>query len=62
MKFLVELEPGVFIAPWAGDPGRTLIKASASRFDTKEQASAAIDRASDYREWRAPAVVPVDEI
>ena len=24
MKYIIELEPGVYIAPWTGDPGRTM--------------------------------------
>lgn len=55
----VELEPGVWLAPWDGDPGRTLVKASATVFPTVNEASAALDRASDFREWSAPEITPV---
>lgn len=57
--WIVELQPGCWLAPWDGDPGRTLVKASAEVFTTRAEASAALDRASDSREWTAPALVPV---
>lgn len=38
MYILKLKESECWIAPWTGDPGRTLIKESAKLFDTKEKA------------------------
>ncbi len=34
-SYVAELEPGVWIAPWSGDPGRTLLKTNAKVFNRK---------------------------
>lgn len=57
--WIVELEPGCWLAPWDGDPGRTLVKDCAKVFPSKKAAEDALDRASDFREWTRPALVPV---
>ena len=36
MEHIIELEKGVFVAPWIGDPGRTLKKGSAKTFQKKD--------------------------
>ena len=36
--YIVEIEDGVYLAPWDGDPGRTLVKESAKKFKTKSSA------------------------
>lgn len=38
MYILKLKESECWIAPWTGDPGRTLIRESAKLFDTKEKA------------------------
>lgn len=43
MSHLVEIEPGVWLARWAGDPGRTLIRENAQQFPTEANAQLAID-------------------
>lgn len=48
-EWVVELGRGVWIAPIEGDPGRTLILASATRFTTKVKAQLALKRARKYR-------------
>ena len=48
-EWVVELEPGVWIAPINGDPGRTLIKASATRFASQYKAELALQRARKSR-------------
>jgi hypothetical protein len=48
-EWIVELEAGVWIAPWGGDPGRTTVESSAKRF--KDQAAAYIALAN-ARLWR----------
>lgn len=42
---IVELEPGVWLADGEGDPPRTLVKASAKRFQTGPAAVGALCRA-----------------
>lgn len=44
-KYTVELESGVWLAPWAGDPGRTLLKDNADIFLNKKLAEQALKRA-----------------
>jgi len=43
MSFIVELEKGVWIAQWIGDPGRTLSIKYAEKFKTKRQAEKRLD-------------------
>ena len=38
MSYIVELEPGCWLAPWKGDPGRTLVIHSAKVFATERAA------------------------
>ena len=47
--FIVELEKGVWLAPWEGDPGRTLVKESAKKFNTYWQGVKALSDAKDIR-------------
>ncbi len=42
--YIVELQPGCWLAPWSGDPGRTLVRASAKTFDSESAARRAIRR------------------
>ena len=49
MLFIVELENGVWLAPWRGDPGRTLVRDTARRFRTKAAAHRAIAAAALFR-------------
>lgn len=46
---IVELEPGVWLAAWRGDPGRTLVKATAKVFRSASAAERAIRAARVYR-------------
>ena len=57
--YIVELESGVYLAGWEGDPGRTLIKDSALRFNSWRSAKLAVKRALRYREFKNIMVVPV---
>ena len=47
--FIVELEKGVWIAPWDGDPGRTIVKKNAKIFSNKIEADYALICARVYR-------------
>ena len=49
--FIVELEPGMWLANWDGDPGRTLEANHAKRFPTQEEALLALQNARAFREF-----------
>lgn len=40
--FIIEFEEGVYSADWEGDPGRTLKKENAQRFDCNKKAKIAL--------------------
>jgi len=52
----VELEPGVWIAPWEGDPGRTLVKQNAEKFNSRDDAKTALVAAREYRPFAKAAI------
>jgi hypothetical protein len=62
MKWIVELEKNVWIAPWAGDPGRTVKKENAEVFEDKLKASQAITYARVFRPFKNAKVVKVEGI
>jgi hypothetical protein len=41
-KYIIELEPGIWLAPWDGDPGRTHNIKSAKNFTSKIKARKAL--------------------
>ena len=47
--WIVELEPGVWLADGDGDPPRTLVRENAKRFGTYQKALLALDVA---RRWK----------
>jgi hypothetical protein len=47
--YIVKLEKGVWLAPWDGDPGRTLKKENAKEFKLKSDANHALIQARMYR-------------
>jgi len=49
LDLVVELEGGVWIAPWEGDPGRCLDMAGAKRFYRWSVAERALRKARKYR-------------
>lgn len=56
--YVVQLEPGVWLSEeMDGDPGRTLVVCNASKYRTKPQAEAALERALGQRHFRAPVIV-----
>jgi hypothetical protein len=59
MKYVAELEPGVFVAPWSGDPGRCLNIGNAKEYKTTAAARAAITRARKYRPFLNAQVVVI---
>lgn len=54
--YIVKLEDGVWLAPWDGDPGRTLNEKSAKKFTTQAAAHKAIAKALRFREFKSPTV------
>jgi len=57
--WIVELEPGVWLAPWEGDPGRTLVMKNARKFSSYVQAFSAVVEAKGWRKFDKFMVVPV---
>jgi hypothetical protein len=49
IRYIVELEPGVYLAPWLGDPPRTCVLVNSRWFLSKRSAAGAIVRARKYR-------------
>lgn len=58
---IVELETGIYLAYWDGDPGRTLKKQNARRFTSNQAALKALDaaRRSSGRAFVRATVVPL---
>ncbi len=50
-RWIVEIEPGVWLAQWRGDPGRTLQLANAKRFRSLESATHALAKARKYSDF-----------
>ena len=48
-EYVVQLETGVWLAGWTGDPGRTCEIDNAIRFNTIWAAAVALNRSRDYR-------------
>lgn len=63
--WIVELEPGVWLAGWRGrpynDPGETLIKKWAQRYGSSADAETALSDACRFRTFPAARVVQVKE-
>lgn len=55
---IVELEPGVWLADWTGDPGRTLVRANALPFATAEIAEKALRVARQFAPFANAKVTP----
>lgn len=47
--WIVQLESGVWLAPWAGDPGRTLVRKTAKHFASITGAKQALVKARHFR-------------
>lgn len=55
--YIVELEPGVYTAPWAGDPGRTCVLATSVRYKNISLATYALARARRWRQFRDAKII-----
>ena len=63
-EHIVEIEEGVWLAQWSGDPGRTLSRKSAQRFKGQGAAKGALTRARKHRPFnraKIRAIVMVGE-
>lgn len=56
-QYIVELEPGCWLARWRGDPGRTTRKDCAKHFRTKQLATEAKAKAIRLRNYRHAKVI-----
>ena len=56
--YVVKLEEGVWLAPWEGDPGRTLKIENAAKYYVRENAEKALSDALKYRSFSDPEVIP----
>ena len=54
--YLVELEPGVYLARGQGDPPRTLVRDLARRYPSAVRAALALDWARTFRPFADAAV------
>lgn len=59
-RFIVEIETGVWLAPWEGDPGRTLVRSSAKRFVTRQSARRALANACMYHPFKAAKIEEIE--
>ncbi len=51
MNYIVELQRGCWLAPWRGDPGRTLVRVNARKYKTIKGANIALGRSKIYRDF-----------
>ncbi len=47
--WVVKIQPGCWLAPWRGDPGRTLVEGSAKRFKSAHAGECALRAARRFR-------------
>lgn len=59
MSYIVQLENKVWIAPWNGDPGRTVMKKNAEIFSSKKKAISALKDARIFRPFKKGEAVKV---
>lgn len=57
LNYIVELEEGVWICEMEGDPGRTLVRESAQKFDTFQEAKRALSAARKFKRKFPKAVI-----
>ena len=58
-EYVVELEQNCWIAPWDGDPGRTIVKENAQKFSSYQKAMKALKAARKCRPFLHATIVPV---
>lgn len=62
MSYIVELEKGVWLAYWPGDPGRTLQRSSARVYKTKRGARIAAGLARRFRRFCHLRITPAPDL
>ena len=55
-KWIVQLEPGVWVADIEGDPGRTVVRDNAKRFRNLVTAGKAVTAARKYRPFKGASI------
>jgi hypothetical protein len=58
--FIVELESGVWLAPWHGDPGRTVVKKNARVYTSKKGANIALGISRRFRDFNNARVISIN--
>ena len=61
-RYIVELEPGCWLAPWSSDPGRTMVISAARTFSSAIAAKGFLTRAkraNSHRSFANARVVKV---
>ena len=59
--YIVELHEGCWLAPWTGDPGRTLVLKTAKLYLTKRGAKIALGLARRFRKFSYARVMPAND-
>jgi hypothetical protein len=59
MRYIIELEDGVWIADVSGDPGRTLLIKNAKEFSGIIAAKSALKHARQYRPFKHAQISPI---
>ena len=58
-RYIVELEPGVWLARGQGDPCRTVVKESARRYGRWQDARVGLRWAEKYRPFKNAQIIEV---
>ena len=58
MNYIVELQPGCWLTDEESDPGRTLKKIHAQRYETQREAADALEIARQYRPFTEARILP----
>jgi len=59
MPWIVELEQETWIAPWFGDPGRTVVMRNARKFSSKHSAELALSKARGFHPFANAKIIEV---
>jgi hypothetical protein len=58
-SYIVELEPGVYLADYVGDPGRTLVKKLAWVFDNDKKAKDQLRLSRRYKDFKYAKIINI---
>ena len=59
--YIVKLEEKCWLAPWDGDPGRTVVEKNAENFGSEESAKHALKEAQKFRPFKFAEVHEVKQ-